>query len=152
GPTTAGQYLRSSGANTWSVGTIQLGDLPNLTNSFWSLTGNTGTLSTTNFLGTTDGQPLVVKTNNAERLRIDPNGNVSIGTGPAPQGGARLLVDGAGVSVGVYGRNSGPFTGVAGIGDTGIGVTGISNDGIGVYGQSESGVAMQAYSRIGTGM
>src|SRR5207248_107917 len=80
GPTAAGQYLRSTGANAWSVGSIQLGDLPNLAGTFWSLTGNTGTISTTNFLGTTDAQPLVIRTNNAEALRVDPSGNVLVGT------------------------------------------------------------------------
>lgn len=36
----------------------------------WNLTGNSGTNSSTNFLGTTDNQPLVFKTNNIEKLRI----------------------------------------------------------------------------------
>jgi hypothetical protein len=34
-----------------------------------------------NFLGTTDRQPLVLKTNRSEVLRIDINGHVGIGTG-----------------------------------------------------------------------
>ena len=38
--------------------------------SSWSLTGNTGTNDTTNFIGTTDIQDLVFKVNNTERLRI----------------------------------------------------------------------------------
>ena len=46
----------------------------------WSLTGNTGTDSTLNFIGTVDGKPLVMKTNNTERLRINSNGNIGIGT------------------------------------------------------------------------
>ncbi|CAF3561132.1 unnamed protein product, partial [Rotaria sp. Silwood2] len=46
----------------------------------WSLTGSTGTDSTTNFIGTTDAKPLVIKTNNAERMRIASSGNVGIGT------------------------------------------------------------------------
>lgn len=40
----------------------------------WDLTGNAGTNPATNFLGTTDGQPLVIKTNQAEALRITPDG------------------------------------------------------------------------------
>ncbi len=45
----------------------------------WSLTGNAGTDPTTNFLGTTDNQPLVIRTNNLERMRISTTGNVGIG-------------------------------------------------------------------------
>jgi hypothetical protein len=46
----------------------------------WSLTGNGSTNPATNFLGTTDAVDLVVRTNNAERLRITSGGNVGIGT------------------------------------------------------------------------
>ncbi|CAD0222997.1 cell wall anchor protein [Chryseobacterium sp. JV274] len=45
----------------------------------WNLAGNTGTNSSNNFIGTTDNQPLVLKSNNIEGLRIKPNGNVGIG-------------------------------------------------------------------------
>lgn len=46
----------------------------------WSLSGNAGTNPANNFLGTTDVQPLVIKTRGAEHLRIDTNGNMGIGT------------------------------------------------------------------------
>jgi hypothetical protein len=46
----------------------------------WSLTGNAGTNPTTNFIGTTDTQDWVIKTNNSERIRIKSDGNVGIGT------------------------------------------------------------------------
>jgi len=46
----------------------------------WSLTGNTGTDSALNFIGTADGKPLSMRTNNAERLHISSNGNIGIGT------------------------------------------------------------------------
>lgn len=39
--------------------------------SGWSLTGNSGTDPATNFLGTTDNQPLVFKVNNRRALRLD---------------------------------------------------------------------------------
>jgi hypothetical protein len=45
----------------------------------WKLTGNTGTNST-NFIGTTDNQDVVVRTNNIERMRVLDNGNIGIGT------------------------------------------------------------------------
>ena len=49
-------------------------------NRYWKLTGNSGTTPGTDFIGTTDGQDLVIKTNNAERIRITSGGNVGIGT------------------------------------------------------------------------
>jgi hypothetical protein len=53
----------------------------------WALTGNSGTNPTVNFLGTTDDQPVIIKTNGVERMRISNstyNGYVGIGvTNPA---------------------------------------------------------------------
>ncbi len=47
----------------------------------WSLLGNSGTAAGTNFIGTTDAQDLVFKTNGAENMRIlNSNGNVGVGT------------------------------------------------------------------------
>ena len=45
----------------------------------WSLTGNAGTDPTTNFIGTTDAQDWVVKTNNSERMRVTSGGNLGLG-------------------------------------------------------------------------
>lgn len=47
------------------------------TGNFWGLSGNAGTNPGTQFLGTTDGQDFVAKSNGVERLRIASNGNVS---------------------------------------------------------------------------
>ena len=77
--------LRSNGA--WK----KIADLSEATAN-WSLTGNSGTNPATNFIGTIDGQPLVVRTNNAERLRVDASGNVGIGTNNPT---AKLNVDGS---------------------------------------------------------
>ncbi len=49
-------------------------------NNAWLLLGNAGTTAGTNFLGTTDAQDMVFKTNNTEWMRILTNGNVGIGT------------------------------------------------------------------------
>lgn len=49
-------------------------------NANWSLKGNAGTDPATNFIGTTDAKPLVIKTNSAEALRVGATGNVGIGT------------------------------------------------------------------------
>ncbi|MBL7997741.1 MAG: hypothetical protein JNL32_03790 [Candidatus Kapabacteria bacterium] len=46
----------------------------------WSLTGNSGINPTTNYLGTTDAQSLVFKTNAIERMRILANGRIGVGT------------------------------------------------------------------------
>ncbi|SEJ59667.1 Chaperone of endosialidase [Dyadobacter sp. SG02] len=45
----------------------------------WNLAGNAGTNPANNFIGTTDNQPLVLRTNNAEAARVLANGWVGIG-------------------------------------------------------------------------
>lgn len=64
--------LRSNGS--WK----KIADL-NEASANWSLAGNSGTNPALQFLGTVDGQPLTMRTNNLERLRIDANGNIGIG-------------------------------------------------------------------------
>ncbi|MFV5703879.1 hypothetical protein ACM55F_18655 [Flavobacterium sp. XS2P12] len=54
-----------------------------ISSSSWSTTGNAGINSGTNFVGTTDSQDFVLKTNNTERLRVLSAGNIGIGV-PAP--------------------------------------------------------------------
>lgn len=46
---------------------------------FWSLTGNVGTNPAVNFIGASDNQPLAVRTNNVERMRVTSSGQVGIG-------------------------------------------------------------------------
>lgn len=135
----------------------------------WKLGGNGGVATNgSNFLGPTNVAPLVFKTRAGrsaplkERLRIQPNGWVGIGTDRptasqvhivgrgAPAGlsvdnyaagdGAIAGVFDAGEGTGVqgYGRTSG-VEGVGGIGVTGqgsaFGVKGVSNAGVGVFGE-----------------
>lgn len=121
----------------------------------WSLTGNAGTNPTTNFLGTTDGQDFVLRTNNAERMRALSNGNIGIGlTGPVA-----ILETGTGVDnfasikangvfdtygyLGVQGENDYDGNTALDINGQEIGVLGISaggsnTDNIGVYGFSNT--------------
>jgi hypothetical protein len=75
--------------NTVATGILQTDASGNLswlapsalvTGSAWALTGNSGTNPAVNFLGTTDNQPLVIRTNNTERMRVTETGNVGIGT------------------------------------------------------------------------
>ncbi|MDB6109109.1 MAG: hypothetical protein JWR69_859 [Pedosphaera sp.] len=40
--------------------------------NFWHLNGNTATIPGTQFLGTTDNQPFILKVNNAQALRLEP--------------------------------------------------------------------------------
>ena len=69
---TSGYLLTSAGANTSPTWT-------NPNSLAWSLTGNSGTNASTNFIGTTDAVDFVARTSNTERLRITSAGNVGIG-------------------------------------------------------------------------
>ena len=44
----------------------------------WSLTGNAGTYATTNFIGTTDNNPLVFRAGNVQAMTIATNGQVTL--------------------------------------------------------------------------
>jgi cytoskeletal protein CcmA (bactofilin family) len=57
----------------------------------WALTGNSGTDPGVNFLGTTDAQPLVIRTNNIERLRVTATGHVLPGADNAYDLGSSSL-------------------------------------------------------------
>jgi hypothetical protein len=47
---------------------------------YWSLKGNAHTDPAVNFLGTTDGQPLVLRTQANEQARLGTNGDLGLGT------------------------------------------------------------------------
>jgi hypothetical protein len=89
--TTANQVQVNTGtpaAPVWVIATAA--------NSGWDLVGNNGTNPATNFIGTTDNQPLTIRTNNTEKVRVTATGNVGIGTTiPA----ASLHVDTGGIRV-----------------------------------------------------
>lgn len=65
----------------------------------WQLNGNNGTNPPADYVGTQDQQPLVIKTNGIEAMRIAPaGGNVGIGT-TAPQTRLHVLGPGGGAIV-----------------------------------------------------
>jgi hypothetical protein len=106
----AGQIVEWN-RGAWVCGTDQV----SAGNVAWSLSGNSGTSPATNFIGTIDNQPLVIKANNLEALRVTANRYVGIGTSN-PQ--ARLDVAGnirltavAGLSSWLMGVEGDSFTG-----------------------------------------
>jgi hypothetical protein len=70
---TSGYVLASQGGTTYPVWTAP-------SNLYWSTLGNTGTNPVLNYLGTSDAQALVFRTNNTERMRILSTGQVGINT------------------------------------------------------------------------
>src|SRR5436190_153814 len=50
----------------------------------WSLTGNAGINTATNFIGTTDAKNFIIRTKNVQRINVTPIGNILIGTGASP--------------------------------------------------------------------
>lgn len=77
---TPGIYL--SNGTSWTK-VIDALTLNSILSSSWKTTGNN--LSATDFIGSTNAQPFILKTNDNERVRIDSDGKVGIGTN-APQG------------------------------------------------------------------
>ncbi len=137
-------------------------------NATWQTTGNSATTSGTHFLGTTDAQELLVKTNSIDRMRIRSGGTVMINGSILKSAQDALEVFGSGVNgatssfsypingysaggfAGVYGENTSSGQGVWGAnsstGDgvlgsnsaSGTGIRGIATSGAGVHGQTSS--------------
>ena len=133
----------------------------------WSVTGNSGTSISTNFIGTTDNVDFATRTNNTERLRVESDGQIVIGnTYTAPIGTDKFVVRGnttnwsaingySNVSggYGVYGEDGGDGIGVYGIASTsGVGVFGTCSGGtstatgIGVYGSVDDDDAIGVWA------
>ncbi|MDR3713335.1 MAG: discoidin domain-containing protein, partial [Puia sp.] len=64
------------------------------TGSGWSLNGNTGSNPATSFIGTTDNEPLVFKTNSVKRITVLGSGSVIIGDTAQPASDALFAVNG----------------------------------------------------------
>ncbi|MCX8143613.1 MAG: hypothetical protein N3F62_05060 [Bacteroidia bacterium] len=95
----------------------------------WLTNGNVGTNPAANFLGTIDNQDLVIRTNNAERVRVKTSGAVEIGVANPIVGIRGLDVTGGGnnthtaifrntttnIEVGIGGLSNAPFNTVGSI-------------------------------------
>src|SRR5690554_759405 len=87
----------------------------------WALGGNN--IVATNFLGTTNNQPLNIRTNNNERMRVQANGQTTVGFAGAANAGDQFSAVGTtgvagysgGSGNGVYGQNRGSGNAVYGI-------------------------------------
>lgn len=92
-----GQVLTTNGAGTISWSPVS--------SSYWSLTGNAGTSSATNFIGTKDAVDFVARTNNVERFRIKSSGASNfagfLGVNGAAADTAALKINTAGVYTGI---------------------------------------------------
>jgi hypothetical protein len=107
----------------------------------WGLSGNSGTNPNTDFLGTTDAQPLIFKTNNTEVARVEVDGNFGFGTATP---GARIdSVAALGTAVNGTSQSA---TAISGTGASGDGVDGLSTSGFGVHGKSSTGVGVDGAS------
>jgi hypothetical protein len=105
----------------------------------WKTTGNAGTTAS-NFIGTTDVKPFIIKTNNNEALRIDANGNVGIGTN-APSSKLAVISSSTQPLVNVNNTGSGPLS---------YGINAGSQDGVGIYGISQNGRAVVGFNNNAT--
>jgi len=120
GPTGAAGANGANGATgpagaagaTGSVGAAgATGPTGTFSGTAWETMGNSG-LTTSNFIGNTDAAPIIFKTNNTERMRIPPGGNVGIGT-TGPTG--RLHVIGVDNASGVIAFGAAGASGIGGL-------------------------------------
>jgi hypothetical protein len=86
--------LKVSGGTTGQVLTKQANGFAryqSVSSPGWSLTGNAGTVGLTNFIGTTDNVPFIIKTNNATRATFGSAGEIDLATGGSVVNGTLIL-------------------------------------------------------------
>lgn len=84
--------------------------IANFANGTWRTTGNAGTNSAINFIGTTDANDLVFRTNDTARAIIKSNGRVGIGTA-TPNTDLHILGNNGFLFQGTYGTGAIPYQG-----------------------------------------
>jgi hypothetical protein len=158
---------------TLSINTTNIPGTITSTNSIWLANGNQNTNPANDFIGTTDAQPFLIKTNGTgsinERMRFYNSPQISINRTTTNSGrllsvygsgypGALNSIAGqtdfpisgysTGTFAGIYGENNSNGQGVLGVNTgTGSGINGSNTgNGIGVSGSSINGSAMSATS------
>jgi hypothetical protein len=83
----------NGGSSHVTMGTQQLMSVPDAlySSNGWNKTGNSGTIPSYNYIGTSDANDVAFRTNGAEKMRIIINGNVGIGSSSAQE---KLHVEG----------------------------------------------------------
>lgn len=139
------------------------------TNATWQITGNSGTNAASHFIGTTDVNPLMLRTNNTQRIQVRANGQVMVNNTILKSTANALEVVGAGVNgatgnfgypingysasgfAAIYGENQGTGQGVVGVNNsTGYGVYGSNtSSGNGVFGTSTNGIGITGHTLNG---
>jgi hypothetical protein len=121
------------------------------TNTFWALTGNAGTNPNNNFLGTTDNQPLVIRTDGSPRVRITTGGQIEV----LNSARSVSLGEGAGLRQVLTGPRDNVFVGFQAGSET---ETGIRNVAVGsgalsqnIDGSSNTALGSNAMSTLTTG-
>ncbi|HMT30824.1 MAG TPA: hypothetical protein PKD91_16245 [Bacteroidia bacterium] len=123
------------------------------TSPAWMTTGNSGTVATTNFIGTTDVVDFVVKTGGSaatnERMRVFSTGPISMNAATT-QAGDVLGVYGTGYAGTINATNNFAINGYVNSA-SGAGVYGENLAGLGVFGNSGSSVGVLGQSNGATG-
>ena len=88
-----GGSFSGDGASITNVNAVTLGGFSAA--SFWKTTGNTGTTAGTNFVGTSDNQPLELRVNGQRALRLTPDGSTN--NSPDVIGGSPVNMVGTGI-------------------------------------------------------
>ena len=121
------------------------------TTTFWALTGNAGTNPNNNFLGTTDDQPLIIRTNNVNRVRITTGGQIEV----LNSARSVSLGEGAGISQDLTAFRNNVFVGFqagsateTGIRNVAVGSGALSQN---IDGSSNTALGSNAMSTLTTG-
>jgi len=79
GPTGQSSFNTTLTANpNGTISITDAGGTLSTTSGAWLTTGNAGTNAPANYLGTTDNQPLAIRTNGTEKMRVLANGDIHV--------------------------------------------------------------------------